>query len=47
MYGSLSTLVFALMWMYFCMIIVFLGAELNMFLTKKRSGDFGSWIEEL
>lgn len=35
MYGSLSTLVFALMWMYFCMIIVFLGAELNMISYKK------------
>lgn len=47
MYGSLSTLIFALIWMYSCLIILFLGAELNMFILKKRSGDYGSWIEEL
>lgn len=47
MYGSLSTLIFALIWMYSCLIILFLGAELNMFILKKRSGDYSSWIEEL
>ena len=47
MYGSLSTLIFALIWMYSCLIILFLGAELNMFIFKKRSGDCGSRIEEL
>ncbi len=29
MYGSLTSLVFALMMLYFCMLILFLGAELN------------------
>ena len=33
MYGTVSTLIFALIWLYFCMIILFLGAELNVFLT--------------
>lgn len=47
MYGSLSTLIFALIWMYSCFIILFLGAELNMFIFKKRSEDCGSRIEEL
>ncbi len=47
MYGSLSTLIFALIWMYSCLVILFLGAELNMFILKKRSGDYSSWIEEL
>lgn len=29
MYGSLSTIVFLMIWLYFCMYIFFLGAELN------------------
>lgn len=42
MYGGLSTLVIALMWVYFCLLIIFIGAEINMFLrrhiySKKRS----------
>lgn len=32
MYGSLATFVIGLIWLYFCMIIVFCGAELNSFL---------------
>lgn len=32
MYGSLAGVMFALLWMYFCMNIVFLGGELNYFL---------------
>lgn len=35
MYGSLTTLIFALVWLYFCMIILFFGAEFNTFITKK------------
>lgn len=35
MYGSLTTLIFALVWIYICMIILFLGAELNIFLSNK------------
>lgn len=35
MYGSLTTLIFALIWLYICMIILFFGAEFNTFLSKK------------
>lgn len=35
MYGSLTTLIIGLLWMYFCMIIVFYGAELNTFIDNK------------
>lgn len=35
MYGSLTTLIFALIWLYTCMIILFFGAEFNTFLSKK------------
>ena len=35
MYGSLATIVFAMLWLYFCISIVFYGAELNTFLEKK------------
>lgn len=35
MYGSLTTLIFALIWLYTCMIILFFGAEFNTFITKK------------
>lgn len=33
-YGSLATIVFAMLWLYYCMILVFIGAEFNMFLHK-------------
>lgn len=29
MYGSLSTIIFFMLWMYFCMYIFFVGAEMN------------------
>lgn len=35
MYGSLTTLIFALIWIYACMIILFLGAELNTLIANK------------
>lgn len=34
MYGSLTTLTLLMLWVYFCMYIMLLGAELNAFLTK-------------
>ena len=34
MYGSLSTIIFLILWMYFCMFIFFVGAELNINLRK-------------
>ena len=35
MYGSLATLVFAMLLLYFCISIVFYGAEVNTFIEKK------------
>ena len=35
MYGSLGTIVFAMLWLYFCISIVFYGAELNTFIEKQ------------
>lgn len=32
-YGSLTTLAFSMLWLYFCMYILFVGAEINVFLT--------------
>ncbi len=37
-YGSLSTIVIAMLWLYFCMYILFAGAEINAFRWEKR-GD--------
>lgn len=34
LYGSLASLVFILLWLYFCMVILFLGAELNILIEK-------------
>lgn len=36
MYGSLTTIILAMMWVYFCMYIILLGAEFNCFLSKKK-----------
>lgn len=48
MYGTLSTLVFALIWLYFCMIIVFFGAELNIILTTyKQLKNARAAVEEV
>ncbi len=37
MYGSLTTIVLAMMWVYFCMYIILLGAEINSFLIDKTT----------
>ena len=34
-YGSLATLVIFMLWLYFCMYIMFLGAEIAVFLEKR------------
>lgn len=39
MYGSLTTLIISLIWIYFCMIIVFFGAELNYFLMHRKASS--------
>lgn len=35
MYGSLTTIVLAMMWIYFCMYIILIGAEVNNFRLEK------------
>lgn len=35
MYGSLTTIVLFMLWMYFCMYILFIGAELNLIFENK------------
>ena len=35
-YGSLSTIIIAMLWLYFCMYILFIGAEVNAFRWEKR-----------
>lgn len=34
-YGSLSIIVLTMLWLYICMIILLLGAEINMFIKRK------------
>jgi len=47
MYGSLATLVFAMIWLYFCMNIIFWGAEINSFIAEWRSKNSRSRKEEI
>ena len=35
-YGSLTTLAFSMLWLYFCMYILFVGAEINMVLANGK-----------
>ena len=35
-YGSLSVIVLMMLWIYFCLIILLLGAEINVFVKKKE-----------
>ncbi|MDD3253221.1 MAG: YihY/virulence factor BrkB family protein [Lachnospiraceae bacterium] len=39
MYGSLTAIVLLMLWLYFCICIMFIGAELNYFLEKNNSND--------
>ena len=36
MYGSLATIVFLMVWLYFCMFILFIGGEINEVLRRER-----------
>lgn len=38
-YGSLAAIVISLLWMYWCMFIVLLGAYLDTFIYRKRAGE--------
>ena len=33
LYGSLTTLVVVMLWLYFCMYLLFIGAEINQYLS--------------
>ena len=35
MYGSLTTIVLIMLWMYFCMYCILLGAEMNVLMEGK------------
>ena len=35
MYGSLTTIVLIMLWLYFCMYIILLGEEINLFISKR------------
>ncbi|MFW5672530.1 MAG: YihY/virulence factor BrkB family protein [Acetivibrio ethanolgignens] len=35
-YGSLTTIVFLMLWLYFCMYILFIGSEVNVFIQEQR-----------
>jgi membrane protein len=35
MYGSLTTIVLFMLWLYFCMYILFIGAEINVLFQNK------------
>ena len=35
-YGSLTTLAFSMLWLYCCMYILFVGAEINVFLANDK-----------
>jgi membrane protein len=36
-YGSLTALIILMLWLYFCMIIMFVGGEINNFLENAAS----------
>lgn len=40
MYGSLTTIMLVMLWLYFCMYIMLLGGELNVFLREALEDDF-------
>lgn len=37
MYGSLTTIVIIMIWLYFCMYILFMGGEINVLLEQERT----------
>ena len=38
-YGSLAAIIITLLWMYWCMYIILLGAYTNMYIYRKRNAD--------
>lgn len=47
MYGSLAAIVLLLLWLYFCLCILFLGAEINYFWTEHRAFMDGRAEEQI
>ena len=45
LYGSLTAVVLLILWLYFCMYILFFGAELNVFLKEWRKRFHRWWIQ--
>lgn len=41
-YGSLTVIVLMMLWLYICMIIILLGAELNMFIKEKKKNKLNA-----
>lgn len=39
LYGSLATLVVVMLWLYFCMYLLFIGAEINYFLAQSEGSE--------
>ena len=39
MYGSLTTIIIIMLWLYFCMYVMLLGGELNDMVERKLDGD--------
>ena len=35
MYGSLTTIILVMLWLYFCMYIILLGAEINSYFEEQ------------
>lgn len=44
LYGSLTTIVLLILWLYICMYILFLGEELNIMLSSKYIGKITRWV---
>lgn len=36
MYGSLSSIILIMLWIYMCMYVILLGAEINMLINRKN-----------
>lgn len=44
LYGSLTTIVLLILWLYICMYILFLGEELNVMLGSKYLKRLSRWV---
>lgn len=45
LYGSMTTLILAMLWLYFCMYIILLGGLLNSVIEKRRGGEGRAYKE--